>query len=65
MKSQKYNRLEYRDFKDYKIMLISFYLNDNILFPAKSFRFKFYRSLDVLMDKDFIIFEIFLKQDKA
>lgn len=61
MKIQKRNRLEYRYFKDYKIMLITLYLNDKTLCLTKVLKFKFYKSLDMLMDKDFIIFDVYLK----
>ena len=65
MKIQKCNKLEYRYFKDYAIMLITLYLKDKTLSLTKVFRFKFYKSLGMLMDKDFIIFDVYLKQDKA
>lgn len=61
MKIQKRNRLEYRYFKDYEIMLIILYLNNNKLCFTKNFKFKFYKSLDIFMDKDFIIFDVYLK----
>ena len=65
MKIQKRNRLEYRYFKDYEIMLITLYLKDKTLCLTKVLKFKFYKSLDILMDKNFIIFDVYLKQDKA
>ena len=65
MNIQKHNRLEYRYFKDYEIMLITLYLKDKTLCLTKVFKFKFYKSLDMFMDKDFIIFDVYLKQDKA
>ena len=61
MKIQKCNRLENRYFKDYEIMLITLYLNYKTLCLTKAFKFKFYKSLDIFMDKDFIIFNVHLK----
>lgn len=58
MKIQKYEQLEYRDFNACNSILIAFYLNNKTLY-TKGFNFKFYRSLDMFMGKDFIIFEIF------
>lgn len=59
MKIQKYKQLEYRYFKDYDIMLITLYLNDKTLCLTKALKFKFYNSLGMFMDKDFIVFDVF------
>lgn len=64
MKSQKCNRLEYRYFKDYDIMLITLYLNDKTLCLTKAFKFKFYNSLGMFMDKDFIVFDVYKNKIK-
>ena len=55
MKSQKYEQLEYRYYNGYNGMLIAFYLNKETLY-SKGFNFKFHRSLDMFMGKDYIIF---------
>ena len=59
MKSQKCNGLEYRYFKDYEIMLISLCPNNNPICLTKVLKFNFYKSLNMFMDKDFIIFDVF------
>ena len=61
MKIQKCNRLEYRYFKDYEIMLITLYLSDKTLSLTKVLKFKLYGNLGMFMDKDFIIFDVYLK----
>ena len=49
--------LDYRQFKDYKIALITLYLSNKLRY-SKGFNFKHYKNLELYLNKDFIIFEI-------